>query len=114
MGVSRPQLVAALTLAGATEYLPIKHGHLLTATKERPDLTGISDAFQWPEFPSKTWQFVAKHGISRRVKVAIIDAGFWLNGSGIHCSIVPDTSCGVSLGAVPGVSDLHRRPFNLM
>ena len=31
---------------------------------------------------AKAWQFLTAHGFARRVKVAIIDSGFWLDGSG--------------------------------
>ena len=31
---------------------------------------------------AKAWQFLTAHGFSRRVKVAIIDTGFWLDGAG--------------------------------
>jgi hypothetical protein len=38
---------------------------------------------------TSAWQFVAAHGIARRVKVAIIDGGFWLNPDGTRRG--PDT-----------------------
>jgi hypothetical protein len=31
---------------------------------------------------AKAWQLLTAHGIARRVRVAIIDAGFWLDGAG--------------------------------
>ena len=31
---------------------------------------------------AKAWQFLTAHGFARRVKVAIIDTGFWLDGAG--------------------------------
>lgn len=49
-----------------------------------------NDAFKWPEFGDtgsqanvvRAWQFVAARGIPRRPRIAIIDGGFWLDGSG--------------------------------
>lgn len=56
----------------------------------KTDEGNSSDAFTWSEFGStgsmanvvRAWQFVAARGIPRRPKIAIIDGGFWLDGSG--------------------------------
>ncbi len=45
------------------------------------------DALAEPRYMSQTnvalaWQFVAAHGIQRRVRVAIVDSGFWLDAAG--------------------------------
>ncbi len=63
----------------------------LLNTRERPDgAGGFTDAFATTRFQtggSQTnvtlaWQFLAAHGIQRRVRVAIVDGGFWLNPDG--------------------------------
>lgn len=49
-----------------------------------------NDAFTWSEFSNtgsqadvvRAWQFVAARGIPRRPRIAIVDGGFWLDGSG--------------------------------
>jgi len=51
---------------------------------------GGADAFARPYFQTTgsrsnvvtAWQFIAAHGIQRRVRVAIIDGGFWLDANG--------------------------------
>jgi hypothetical protein len=93
--------------------------NVLSGTKEQPDLAGVSDAFQWKEFKSssttKAWQFITNHGITRRVRVAIIDGGFWLNNSGAPCAIATDANCGPGATAT-GSSDLPPAPiqFNVV
>ena len=67
----------------------------LISAKERPDgLGGFVDPFtaagSWSRFwttgsqsnATLAWQFIAAHGIARRVLVAILDGGFWLNTDG--------------------------------
>jgi hypothetical protein len=64
----------------------------LLNTQERPDgMGGFADAFTTTRFQNNTgsqanvhlaWQFLAAHGVQRRVEVAIIDSGFWLNTDG--------------------------------
>ncbi len=54
----------------------------LWSTTEEADRNGVSNAFAWPEFDRRAWEFVAAQGIVRRVKVAVIDGGFWLDSSG--------------------------------
>jgi subtilase family protein len=88
--------------------------NVLSGTKEQPDLAGVSDAFQWNEFKSsntmKAWQFIVNHGIARRVRVAIIDGGFWLNNFGVPCAIAIDANCGPGAVAA-GSSDLPPAPI---
>lgn len=66
---------------------------LLLKTQEGGPVSGTTDAFTRPEYSNplskpmvvQAWQFVAAHGLggsSRRVRVAIIDGGFWLNPDG--------------------------------
>jgi|GEM_PF-3755200 len=96
--------LAALALAeeatGAKVALNfVSEGHdYLYSTAEQADASGVSDAFQWPEFDSRAWQFVAANGFSRRVRIAIIDGGFWLDSLGRP---FPDAN---------GRSDLPRQP----
>jgi hypothetical protein len=57
----------------------------LFSSSERPGAT--ADAFAEAHYNSNAnvshaWQFVAAHGITRRMRVAIVDAGFWLDTSG--------------------------------
>ena len=60
----------------------------LLNTQERAQAGGgFDDAFNTTRFQTISnltlaWQFVAAHGIQRRVRVAIIDGGFWLNTNG--------------------------------
>lgn len=63
----------------------------LFSTRERSDgMGGNDDAFGYGELGplaersriTAAWQFVAAHGVARRAKVAIIDAGFWLDDEG--------------------------------
>jgi len=67
---------------------------VLLRTQERPAGGGtFNDAFNTALFPrygsggskanvTGAWQWVQAHGIVRRVRVAIIDGGFWLNATG--------------------------------
>jgi hypothetical protein len=112
-------LVAGEVAAGSKVALNfVSEGHdFPTSTAEQADLNGIRDAFQWPEFDRRAWQFVAAHGIARRVKVAIIDGGFWLNSAGIPCDLVLDATCLQGPGATAkGLSDLPQQPmqFNVI
>jgi hypothetical protein len=67
----------------------------LLLTQERADgKGGFIDAFtatpDWSRFwgsgsqanVTLAWQFVSAHGVQRRVRVAVIDGGFWLNTNG--------------------------------
>ncbi len=62
-------------------------------TRERPSGGVNLDAYNASQFPrfqsggsrasvTAAWTWVAAHGIARRVRVAIIDGGFWLDGNG--------------------------------
>ncbi len=116
--------LAALTLgemAAGSARVSLNYvstGHLLTATAEQADAAGVADAFQWGEFKAnhiesvgRAWQFVQAHGIARRVKLAIIDGGFWLNANGVPCDISPDARCSSGLPLTTrGVSDLPAAP----
>ena len=85
-----------------------------TSSAEQADANGVSNAYLWPEFDNRTWEFMsefaAENGIQRRIIIAIIDGGFWLNANGVPCDLVtPDATCG--LGSVSrGVSDLPNFP----
>jgi subtilisin family serine protease len=76
-----------------------------TSSKEQPDKDHVSDAYQWPEFDHRAWQYVLDAGIQTRPLVAIIDSGFWLNSQGIPCGYAVDALCGTTAPAV-GNSDL--------
>ena len=54
-------------------------------SKEQADQNGVSDAYKWPEFDHRAWQYVAAAGIKSRPTVAIIDGGFWLTSTGVPC-----------------------------
>jgi hypothetical protein len=62
----------------------------LFRTEERSSGGSFSDAFATTRFQSSgsqanvtlAWQFVMAHGIARRVQIAVIDGGFWLNTNG--------------------------------
>jgi hypothetical protein len=54
----------------------------LWSTTEEADQNGVSNAFNWPEFDKRAWEFVVANGFKRRVNLAVIDGGFWLNSSG--------------------------------
>jgi hypothetical protein len=74
----------------------VSEGHdFLYSTQEQ----GGADAFTWTEFDHRAWQFIAEHGITRRVKLAIVDGGFWLDSSG---KPFPDAN---------GRSDLPAQPI---
>lgn len=89
-------------------YVFFPAAQLLTATEEHPQGSSFLDAFSWTQlrFAStmtgskssvlEAWQFVRAHGIERRVNVAIIDVGFWLDNEGKPGSVLAS-----------GVSDLH-------
>ncbi|WP_019588398.1 S8/S53 family peptidase [Deinococcus apachensis] len=88
-------LVARETVGGlkvSANFLDQPQGVLLK-TQEGGAVSGTTDAFTRPEYSStvskpqvvQAWQFVAAHGltgVSRRVRVGIIDGGFWLNPDG--------------------------------
>jgi len=76
-----------------------------TTSTEQPDLNGVSDAYSWPEFDHRAWQYVLDAGIQTHPLVAIIDSGFWLNSQGIPCGYSIDALCQTSPPAV-GHSDL--------
>lgn len=74
---------------------PAAFPHKMLLTQERSTGPGaFTDAFtaspNWSRFWTSgsqsnvtlAWQFVSAHGIARRVRVAIIDGGFWLNPDG--------------------------------
>jgi hypothetical protein len=71
---------------------PTSYGPMIFQTEERPTggFLGWDNAFDTPQFSAagskasvtQAWQFVSIHGISRRVKVAVIDGGFWLDALG--------------------------------
>jgi len=74
---------------------PTAFPHKMLFTQERPSGPGtFTDPFtaspNWSRFWSGgsqsnvtlAWQFVSAHGITRRVWLAIIDGGFWLNPDG--------------------------------
>jgi hypothetical protein len=112
LGAQLAALVASEAANGLKLSLNfVSDGHdFPTGSTEQADQNGVSNAFKWPEFDSKAWEFVAANGFSRRVKIAIIDGGFWLNANGVPCDlVVPDATCG--LGSVSkGVSDLPGLP----
>jgi hypothetical protein len=107
-------LMASEVAAGSKVALNfVSEDHdILSSTTEQTDSIGVSDAFKWFEFASMpgliqgntparlstahAWQFVSKLGVTRRVKVAILDGGFWLDSGGVPCDFNPgpdDASC---------------------
>jgi hypothetical protein len=62
---------------------------VMTRTDERPSGDGFVDAFKTTRFEATgsksnvlgAWQWLRAKGIARRVRVAIIDGGFWVNTS---------------------------------
>jgi Subtilase family/Bacterial Ig domain len=59
---------------------------VLLQTQEQNNPVTNGDAFNWFAFnlwgnssASSAWQFIAAHGSTQRVRVAVIDGGFWLN-----------------------------------
>ncbi len=76
-----------------------------TSSKEQADLNGVSDAYRWPEFDHRAWQYVAAAGVKMHPTIAIIDGGFWLNSKGIPCGYAIDSLCQVT-GSPAGRSDL--------
>ena len=112
-------LVVSESAAGSKVSLNfVSEGHdFLYSTTEQADSNGVSDAFQWPEFDARAWEFVAAHKFARRVKIAIIDGGFWLNSLGMPCDLALDAACAAPTGATAkGLSDLPSQPiqFNLI
>jgi subtilisin family serine protease len=81
-----------------------------TGSREQPDKNNVSDAYHWPEFDHRAWQYVLDAGIKMHPKVAIIDSGFWLNSQGIPCGYAVDALCETTAPAV-GNSDLPRTPL---
>lgn len=57
------------------------------------------------------WQFLETHGIQRRVRVAIIDDGFWLNPMAPPPAPDPGTPFGVDVPGNPRDTDLPERPI---
>jgi hypothetical protein len=117
--VSAMQLAAAMAREAATGMkvslnFVSEAADYPTSSTEQADGNGVSDAYQWPEFVNKAWEFVsefaAENGLQRRIILAVIDGGFWLNANGVPCDLVtPDATCG--LGTVSlGVSDLPSFP----
>lgn len=89
-------------------YVFLPDGEMLFGTQEHPQGMGFLDAFTMAPLRFddslagnnssvlQAWQFVSAHGIERRVNVAIIDGGFWLDNQGFPGSVLPS-----------GVSDFH-------
>jgi hypothetical protein len=61
-----------------------------TSSIEQKDSNGVNDAFQWPEFDRRAWQYAIDAGIKTHPMVAIIDGGFWLTLNGVPCGINAD------------------------
>ena len=77
-----------------------------TSSIEQKDGNGVSDAFQWPEFDHRAWQYAIDAGIKTHPMVAIIDGGFWLTINGVPCGINADLIfCGPTVKG-GGSSDL--------
>jgi hypothetical protein len=79
-----------------------------TSSKEQLDQNGVSDAYKWPEFDHRAWQYVLDVGIQAHPLVAIIDSGFWLNSQGVPCGYSVDALCGTTVRAA-GNSDLPKQ-----
>jgi len=89
-------------------YVFFPDGEMLFSTQEHPQGTGFLNAFAVAQLRFddtiagnnssvlQAWQFVSAHGIERRVNVAIIDGGFWLDNQGLPGSVLSS-----------GVSDFH-------
>lgn len=82
---------AANYVSTASQALPVGAIGVFLNTQERQTAPGVfTDAFSEPRFGATgsrsnvtlAWQFLFAHGIQRRVRVAIIDAGFWLDANG--------------------------------
>lgn len=94
-------------------YVYFPGSPMLIATEEHPAGGGFLNAFSWPSSGLRfdatmagsksgvleAWQFLRAHGIERRVNVAIIDDGFWLDNQGFPGSVLAS-----------GISDLHEGP----
>ena len=78
-----------------------------TSSTEQADSNGVSDAYQWPEFDHRAWQYVIDKNPSFHPIVAIIDGGFWLNTQGVPCGYAVDALCGPGAKAEGG-SDLPQ------
>jgi len=84
-------------LMAELNYALTPSGAVLRQTEEHPRTGGgFWDAFTFfaltAHHPERNvlgaWQFVAAHGFARRINVAIIDGGFWLDGAGMPGSIL--------------------------
>jgi hypothetical protein len=93
----------ALNILGQPDQFP-------THSDEQADANSVSDAYKWPEFDHRAWQYAVDAGIKTHPIVAIIDSGFWLNSQGVPCGIKVDSLCQTSQRA-PGVSDLPEQPL---
>ena len=89
-----------LNFLGQGDEVPI-------SSKEQADANGVSDAYQWPEFDHRAWQYALSVGIKKFPIVAVIDGGFWLNSTGVPCGYAYDSLCQTKAGTV-GNSDLPR------
>jgi Subtilase family len=76
-------------LAIGPNFVSASHGYIYSSTEETiPVPSDGNDAFGWNELKApvtgvtRAWQFIAAHGFARRVRVAIIDGGFWLDSNG--------------------------------
>jgi hypothetical protein len=93
----------ALNILGQPDQFP-------TSSAEQPDANSVSDAYKWPEFDHRAWQYAIDAGIKTNPVVAIIDSGFWLNSMGTPCGFRVDSLCQTSQPA-PGDSDLPYQPM---
>ena len=85
----------ALNILGQPDQFP-------THSDEQADANSVSDAYKWPEFDHRAWQYAVDAGIKTHPIVAIIDSGFWLNSQGVPCGIKVDSLCQTTQRA-PGV-----------
>jgi len=78
-------------ISQGSQALPVGATGVYFNTQERATSPGVfTDAFTEPRFGAAgsisnvtlAWQFLFAHGIQRRVRVAIIDDGFWLDTAG--------------------------------
>ena len=91
--------VMALTADANVQGVSVSPSYVLASdavrlqTRERPAGAGFQDAYNTGQFPrfqsagsratvTAAWTWVAAHGIARRVRVAVVDGGFWLNQNG--------------------------------
>jgi hypothetical protein len=93
---------------------------VLRATQEQPIGAGFADAFNVGQFPrfqqggsrasvTAAWQWVQAHGVARRIRVAVIDGGFWLNSIGQPLPLA--TAGGTDLPAAPTQYDFVGDDF---